>query len=91
MPKQIYNAKTLENLPEDAKKVDMFKDKILGRLYYVYDDKLYKRMKDGKYREVCPQSNRKDNYTFYFLKNKDGGKSRIGTKRINEMSFSLDL
>jgi hypothetical protein len=83
MPRQIYNPQTLDTLPEDAREVDMIKDKILGRTYYVYGGKLYRRMKDGKYREVCPQSNRKDDYTFYFLKNKDGGKSRIGTKKIN--------
>jgi hypothetical protein len=67
--------------------------KILGAVYYIYDDKLYKKTKDGKYREVPPQKNRRtDRHRFYFIKNKGryATMSRVSARMLDQMEFLFD-
>jgi hypothetical protein len=73
--------KTLEN----ARKVNYFNGKELGRVYYIANDKLYKKTRKDEYCEVLLQHN--GGYYFYFLKNKPNGKSRINENRLGEMIY----
>ncbi|GHU18275.1 hypothetical protein FACS189472_06370 [Alphaproteobacteria bacterium] len=86
MPRYIYNAQTLTELP-NGKLVNCYNGKMLGRSYYVYDNKLYKMMKDGKFRELCPQHNPDDAFQFYFVKNLNAGKSKVSVKKLADTTF----
>jgi hypothetical protein len=86
MPRYIYKSEIFNDLP-DARVVNTFKGKPLGNIYYVFNNKLYKQMKDKKYREICPQHNKNDEYKFFFVKNKDGGKSRVGINKLQDLTL----
>jgi hypothetical protein len=88
MPKYLKVPQTIKSLNK-PRKVNYFNGQELGQSYYVSENKLYKKMKNGDYREILPQHNEK--YEFYFLKNKIEGKSRVGVKRIDEMEFKEEI
>jgi hypothetical protein len=92
MPRYTTQPKLLNELP-NARVVNSYMGKILGTLYYIYDNKLYKKTKDGKYREVLPQKNsRGGNYRFYIIKNKGRytTMSRVSAKMLDQMEFLID-
>ena len=84
MPRYIKELQEVEQL-DNPRKVNYFNGRELGQDYYISDDKLYKQMKNGNYRELMIQTN--GYFNFYFVKNKIKGKSRVGVKRINEMEY----
>jgi hypothetical protein len=49
-------------------------------------------MKNGKYRELCPQINdhelEANKYTFYFVKQKDWDKGRVPVNKLSEMTYT---
>jgi hypothetical protein len=84
MPKYLQQPQTTKSL-NNPRKVNYFGDRELSQDYYVSENKLYKKMKSGEFREILPQKN--GNYTFFFLKNKGEGKSRINTKYLDRMIY----
>jgi hypothetical protein len=84
MPRYIKELQEVEQLV-NPRKVNYFNGRELGQDYYISDDKLYKQMKNGNYRELMIQTT--GYFNFYFVKNKFKGKSRIGVKIINEMEY----
>ncbi|GHU18487.1 hypothetical protein FACS189472_06880 [Alphaproteobacteria bacterium] len=58
----------LENLV-DSKKVDCLRGTVLDTELYVANDKLYKPLKNGKFRELVKQDSRPE-YNHYFLRDK---------------------
>jgi hypothetical protein len=68
--------------------VNYFNGNELGQCYYISNVKLYRKMKCGEYRELMTQDS--SYFTFYFIKNKTSGKSRIGIERVNEMEYKED-
>jgi hypothetical protein len=65
MPKYLKVPQTIKSLNE-PRKVNYFNGQELGQSYYISENKLYKKMKNGDYREILPQHNEK--YKFYILK-----------------------
>jgi hypothetical protein len=109
MPKTLYQAQTLDTLPENARRVNTFMNKdervSLGQDYFIVNEKneeqktthkLFKQMKDGRYREICPQFSVRiskysaatiSNFVFSFDKLANGHKAQLGDKRLDSMSF----
>jgi hypothetical protein len=91
MPRCYYNPQTSEDLP-NARRVNTYKNKIFTQDYFVYDNRLFKQMKNGKYRELCPQINdhelEANKYTFYFVKQKDWDKGRVPVNKLSEMTYT---
>jgi hypothetical protein len=85
MPKYIQTPNTIKKL-ENPRIVNYYNNILLGQCYYISNNKIYRKMKCGDYREIMPQKC-DGKYVFYFLKNKSGGKSRIFSKNIINMEF----
>jgi hypothetical protein len=89
MPRYNNQPNTLKEL-QNPRIVNSYNGKTLGNTYYISNNKLYKRMKSGLFREICSQHNTGDRlYTFYFIKNKGSyaGISRINVKKLDQMEL----
>jgi hypothetical protein len=89
MPRYNNQPNTLKEL-QNPRIVNSYNGKALGITYYISNNKLYKRMKSGLFREICSQYNKGDRrYTFYFIKNKGcyAGMSRINVRKLDQMEL----
>jgi hypothetical protein len=89
MPRYVNQPNILDYLP-NGRLVNSYRGAILGTTYYIYSNKLYKKTKDRRYREVCAQKNRRESkYMFYFIKNKGpyAMMSRINVNKLDHMEF----
>jgi hypothetical protein len=89
MPRYNNQPNTLKEL-QNPRIVNSNNGKTLGITYYINNNKLYKKMKSGLFREICSQYNNGDRrYTFYFIKNKGSyaGMSRINVRKLDQMEL----
>ncbi|GHU20986.1 hypothetical protein FACS189472_13270 [Alphaproteobacteria bacterium] len=76
----------LENLGE-SKKVNCLREEILDIELYVANDKLYKPLKNGKFRELVKQDSRPE-YNHYFLRDKDKKKLTLNAHKLDLLMWT---
>jgi hypothetical protein len=70
-----------------ARKVNCLRSYILDIEYYVADNKIFKKLKSGKYRELVLQ-NKNPWYVHYFLRDKDHRKLTVSVKKLKDLTFA---
>jgi hypothetical protein len=75
-----------EILNVTARKVNALREEQLDIEYFVAGDKIYKQLKDGKYRALVLQS-RRDEYKHYFLRRIDKKKLTVNVKKLDLLTY----
>jgi hypothetical protein len=74
-------------LTEEPKKVNRLRGTELDITLYVVNGRLYKRLKDGKYRSLVLQTKRPE-YNHYFLRDKDKKKLTVNVHKLDLLTWS---
>jgi hypothetical protein len=73
-------------LVEEPKKVNRLRGVELDITLYVVNNRLYKKLKNGKYRALVLQTKRPE-YNHYFLRDKDKRKLTVNVHKLDLLSW----
>ena len=77
-----------ESFMEDAKVVNMLKNKLLDVDYYIKDGKLYKKLNNGMFRALVKQDKRPE-YHHYFLRDDEKRKLTINANKLDKLTYGI--
>jgi hypothetical protein len=70
----------------DPRKVNCLRSNVLDVEYYIANNKMYKKLKSGKYRELVLQV-KNPRYIHYFLRDKNQKKLTVSFKKLCDLTY----